>query len=77
MKRAVLFTLLLTSSLVFAQEKESYPDHPDSMQKQGVPIGEVKGPFSFKSDIFPGTVRNYWVYVPRQNDGNCPQPSTI
>ena len=64
MKYSFLYTLLLTSSLVFAQEKESYPDHPDSIRRQGVPTGEVRGPFPFKNDIFPGTVRNYWVYVP-------------
>ncbi|MDA7640056.1 SMP-30/gluconolactonase/LRE family protein [Opitutaceae bacterium] len=72
MKYSFLYTLLLTSSLVFAQEKESYPDHPDSILKQGVPTGEVKGPFSFKSDIFPGTVRNYWVYVPSQYSASKP-----
>ena len=61
MKTSFLYTPLHTSSLVFAQEKESYPDHPDSIQKQGVPTGDVKGPFSFKSDIFPGKIRNYLV----------------
>lgn len=59
MKRAFLLNLLLSSSLVFAQEKESYPAHPGSIQKQRVIKGKVKGPFSFKSDIFPGMVRNY------------------
>jgi enterochelin esterase family protein len=37
-----------------------------------VPAAEVKDPFSFKSDIFPETVRNYWVYVPSQNDAAKP-----
>ncbi|QXD30849.1 hypothetical protein [Candidatus Pelagisphaera phototrophica] len=61
MKTSFPYTPLHTSSLVFAQEKESYPDQQDSIQKQRVCTGKVKGPFSFKSDIFPGTVRNYLV----------------
>lgn len=31
--------------------------------------GKVEGPFEWKSEIFPGTVRDYWVYVPAQYDG--------
>lgn len=30
--------------------------------------GEIKGPFSFRSKIYPGTDRNYWIYVPKQYD---------
>src|SRR6266487_7176743 len=37
-------------------------------QKQAVPQGEV-AKYTFKdSKIFPGTVRDYWVYVPKQYD---------
>jgi len=38
----------------------------DSKPHEGVPEGKVLGPFSWKSAIFPGTVRNYWLYVPQQ-----------
>ena len=31
-----------------------------------VPKGEIKGPFRWESQIFPGTVRNFWLYVPAQ-----------
>ena len=34
--------------------------------------GEVKGPFTWKSQIFPGTVRNYWIYVPQQYEAAKP-----
>ncbi len=34
--------------------------------------GEIKGPFSWESEVFPGTQRNYWVYVPAQYDGSKP-----
>lgn len=38
----------------------------DSKPQAGVPQGKVEGPHSLKSRIFPGTERNYWVYVPSQ-----------
>ena len=37
-----------------------------------VPKGEIKGPFRWESQIFPGTVRNFWLYVPAQYDGQTP-----
>ncbi|MEY4566109.1 MAG: Gluconolactonase precursor [Planctomycetota bacterium] len=65
MSRFLLLLLcLISSGLVWGQE--SYPDHPDSLPKEGVPKGEVRGPFPFESKIFPGTKRSYWVYVPAQ-----------
>ena len=36
------------------------------------PKGEIKGPFRWESQIFPGTVRNFWLYVPAQYDGQTP-----
>jgi gluconolactonase len=66
-----LLTLIfaLFVSLAFAQTnqpQESYPPHPDSQEQPGVPKGEVLK-FTFEnSKIFPGTWREYWVYVPVQ-----------
>lgn len=38
---------------------------PDSQRQPGVPVGTLsKHPWL--SEIFPGTVRDYWVYVPAQ-----------
>ena len=34
----------------------------------GVPKGEILRFVFDRSKIFPGTVRDYWVYVPRQYD---------
>lgn len=46
--------------------QETYPPHPDSVAQPDVPKGEVLK-FTFdKSKIFPGTWREYWVYVPKQ-----------
>jgi gluconolactonase len=48
------------------QPQETYPVSPDSQVQPGVPKGEVLK-FTFEnSKIFPGTWREYWVYVPAQ-----------
>jgi enterochelin esterase family protein len=50
---------------------EEYKLRPDSMRHEGVPKGTVtKG--MWHSKVFPGTVRDYWVYVPTQYDGKKP-----
>ena len=49
-------------------EDESYPVHPDSIVSEGVPQGEVKGPYELNSRVYRGTTRQYWVYIPKQYD---------
>src|SRR4029079_6799519 len=39
-----------------------------ALAAQDVPKGEVTKYTFAESKIFPGTVRDYWVYVPRQYD---------
>jgi enterochelin esterase family protein len=40
---------------------------PESMPQEGVPKGEVRGPFVLlNSPAYPGTQHTYWVYVPAQ-----------
>ncbi len=41
-----------------------YPLTADSLVQPGVAQGRLEGPFEFRSGIFAGTVRRYWVYVP-------------
>ena len=72
MRLLTLLCICFLSSTISAQPQESYPPHPDSIEKEGVPKGEVKGPFQWESKIFPGTVREYWVYVPKQYDASQP-----
>jgi gluconolactonase len=63
-----LFLSLGLGAALLAQTppQENYPTHPDSVAQPGVPQGEVLK-FTFdKSKIFPGTWREYWVYVPKQ-----------
>jgi enterochelin esterase-like enzyme len=45
---------------------------PDSMPQEGVPKGEIRGPFTLPSKVFPGTQHTYWVYVPAQYDPSVP-----
>ena len=45
---------------------------PDSMPQDGVPKGEIRGPFTLPSKVYPGTQHTYWVYVPAQYDAAVP-----
>ena len=45
---------------------------PDSMPQEGVPKGEIRGPFTLPSNVYPGTQHTYWVYVPAQYDPEAP-----
>jgi enterochelin esterase family protein len=45
---------------------------PDSFAQEGVPRGEVRGPFTLPSEAYPGTQHTYWVYVPAQYDPAVP-----
>ena len=71
MKHAVVCAMvLLFASQVLAGDEE-YKLGPDSMRHEGVSKGSVtKG--VWHSRVFPGTVRDFWVYVPAQYDGKKP-----
>jgi sugar lactone lactonase YvrE/enterochelin esterase-like enzyme len=61
--------LCSTAALPAAEE---YPPHPDAQAQSGVPKGTVEK-FAFAdSKIFPGTVHDFWVYVPAQYDPATP-----
>src|SRR5438034_745350 len=45
---------------------------PDSMPQEGVPKGEIRGPFTLPCAVYPGTQHTYWVYVPAQYDPAIP-----
>src|SRR5690242_16944806 len=60
---------LLAPVVLFAQ---TYTLGPDSQPKPGVPKGKVTKYSWTTSKIFPGTTRDYWVYVPAQYDGKTP-----
>ena len=71
----LLFALLPTAFLTVPTAsgmEEEYPVPPEGEVKDGVPQGKVEGPFEFRSSVFVGTVREYWVYVPAQYDREKP-----
>src|SRR5687768_2878938 len=39
---------------------------PDSLEQEGVPRGDIRGPYTLPSNAYPGTQHTYWVYVPAQ-----------
>ena len=49
-----------------------YEFSPDAVVKEGVPRGQIKGPFTLPSQAYPGTQHTYWVYVPAQYDPATP-----
>ncbi len=67
MKKLLLLALLLGQLSVLAQTPtESYPDDSASIEQPGVPKGELIKLTFQNSKLFPGTWREYWVYVPAQ-----------
>jgi len=45
---------------------------PDSLPQEGVPKGEIRGPFVLPCKVYAGTQHTYWVYVPAQYDAAIP-----
>ena len=63
-----LLSILFASALNAASGAE-YELGPDSFPKDGVPNGEVEGPFVFEgSNVLEGTRRHVWVYLPAERD---------
>ena len=66
MRRLALFIPAFALVLGSAIAADDYAFGPDSERQPGVPEGKVAGPIRFKSKVFEGTERDYWVYVPAQ-----------
>ncbi|MEO6875602.1 MAG: esterase family protein, partial [Opitutaceae bacterium] len=49
-----------------------FPLGPDSLPQPGVPQGKLEHFTWAQSKIFPGTVRDCWIYVPAQYDAANP-----
>jgi enterochelin esterase-like enzyme len=75
-----LFSLALAAPCLHAQDAakkppspdDQYVPGPDSKPHEGVPKGKVTKYTWDNSKIYPGTTRNYWIYVPAQYDGKTP-----
>jgi gluconolactonase len=72
MKNLLAFLLACIAFTSQAQSAEEYPVDPASVQKDGVPRGEILK-FTFEnSKIFPGTTREVSVYIPQQFRSETP-----
>jgi enterochelin esterase-like enzyme len=79
---AAALSLLVCTAAISArsQSQEPQPPNPDahyqigpdSLPREGVAKGEVRGPFMLPSQAYPGTQHTYWVYVPAQYDPAVP-----
>jgi enterochelin esterase-like enzyme len=75
-----MFILLAAASgqnqrapMVEASDADSYYRlSPDAIPQDGVPKGEIKGPFTLPSQAYPGTQHTYWIYVSAQYDPAVP-----
>jgi enterochelin esterase-like enzyme len=76
LRRSIAFALAalslfnMTVSHCAADDSE-YQLGPDSQKQDGVPEGVVTE-HVHKSKVFKGTIRRYYVYVPKQYDGSKP-----
>jgi gluconolactonase len=68
MKKLLFFFMLLgqTAALTAQTITESYPEDSASIEQVGVPKGEILKLTFENSKIFPGTWRQYSVYIPAQ-----------
>ena len=64
----VAFCLALSPLLA----ADDYKLGPDSMEQPGVPKGKVTQMPKWKSKVFDGTERDWWIYVPAQYDASKP-----
>ena len=72
MKYWLLAAVILGQMAVYAQNSESYPLDSASVEHPGIPKGELlKFTFS-KSTVYPGTTRDYWIYIPAQYNPSKP-----
>jgi gluconolactonase len=72
LKALFLLVYLMPQTIIYAQTEEKYPVDPASVEHADVPKGELIKATLKNPGIFPGTVRDYWIYVPAQYDGKKP-----
>ena len=71
MKIVAIVSVALLLSLG-ALAGEEFKHGPDSEYHEGVPKGKVEQQPKWLSKIFPGTERDWWIYVPAQYDPAAP-----
>ncbi len=83
MMRAMRFQfflpVLLGAAILVQAAEENYPVHEDSKVHDGVPKGEmIKASYTAKENsVFPGTEREYQLYIPAGLDKSKPAPFMV
>ncbi|MFO1045938.1 MAG: alpha/beta hydrolase-fold protein [Planctomycetaceae bacterium] len=71
-KSTLLALLVLFCGTAITFAADDYQLGPDSQRQEGVPKGKVVTGKWTSEKVFPGTVRDYWIYTPAQYDGSKP-----
>ena len=61
---------VMTTGVVFSAD--DYKLGPDAKVQEGVPQGTLEHGVWESKKVFPGTIRDYWIYVPAQYDKSKP-----
>lgn len=75
---AVSAVLLCTVGSVYGAQPATGPKPvryeltAESLTQPDVPRGRLEGPYEFRSKVFAGTVRQYWIFVPAQYSADQP-----
>jgi gluconolactonase len=68
----VLLSMFFPAVSFAQQPEEHYPTDSASLEHPGVPKGELIRERFDSSKIFPGTTRDYWIYIPAQYNPDHP-----
>jgi enterochelin esterase family protein len=60
-----------------ARKPGDYPLTAESLVDPAIAHGQLLGPFEHKSQVFAGTVRRYWVYLPAGYRAEAPAPNLL
>ena len=71
-KSSLLALLLVSCGTALTLAADDYQLGPDSQRQEGVPKGKVVTGKWTSEKVFPGTIRDYWIYTPAQYDGSKP-----
>lgn len=68
----LLLGALIFLSTLSARAEDKWKLHPDAAENPKVPHGKVTQMPKWESKIFPGTTRDWWIYVPAQYNAEKP-----
>ena len=73
MKKLICLLCIVLTGKAFAQSSpEIYATDSASVEHPGVPKGELIKEHFDSSKIFPGTTRDYWIYIPAEYNPDHP-----